>query len=154
MKEYYLCNLHNEVFGRVETRINTKCFLSVREGVSRSFLSVEAADKFPLCTGGCISNFECKGQCHSVSSLYGRVYHVAISTQNMPSSFLPVREGISRHKKTGLATRSFPPCTGGCIMTERKWSLAACVSSLYGRVYPCHVACDINRKQKKGDKNV
>ena len=34
VKEYYLCKLHNEVFGGAETRINTECFLPVWEGVS------------------------------------------------------------------------------------------------------------------------
>ena len=30
----YLCNLHNEVFEAVESRINTECSLTASEGVS------------------------------------------------------------------------------------------------------------------------
>ena len=32
--ERHLCNLHNEVFEAAESRINTECSLTIREGVS------------------------------------------------------------------------------------------------------------------------
>ena len=75
MKEYYLCNLHNKVFGRVETRINTKCFLPVREGVSVAVFLLPFFFTFPPCTGGCIGQF----------------YNFKLDMV----SFLPVREGVS-----------------------------------------------------------
>ena len=34
--ERHLCNLHNEVFEAAESRINTECSLTIREGVSVS----------------------------------------------------------------------------------------------------------------------
>ena len=34
MLERHLCNLHNEVFEAAESRINTECSLTIREGVS------------------------------------------------------------------------------------------------------------------------
>ena len=33
--ERHLCNLHNEVFEAAESRINTECSLTIREGISR-----------------------------------------------------------------------------------------------------------------------
>ena len=54
VQKSYLCNLHNEVFGRVETRINTKYFLPVREGVSDIYSIRSRPVPFPPCTGGCI----------------------------------------------------------------------------------------------------
>ena len=32
--ERHLCNLHNEVFEAAESRINTECSLTIREGIS------------------------------------------------------------------------------------------------------------------------
>ena len=36
--ERHLCNLHNEVFEAAESRINTECSLTIREGISMSNL--------------------------------------------------------------------------------------------------------------------
>ena len=33
--ERHLCNLHNEVFEAAESRINTECSLTIREGISK-----------------------------------------------------------------------------------------------------------------------
>ena len=40
--ERHLCNLHNEVFEAAESRINTECSLTIREGISEkaSFFAV------------------------------------------------------------------------------------------------------------------
>ena len=54
VQKSYLCNLHNEVFGGAKTRINTKCFLPVREGVSYQYQVLSYFFAFPPCTGGCI----------------------------------------------------------------------------------------------------
>ena len=36
--ERHLCNLHNEVFEAAESRINTECSLTIREGISLGIL--------------------------------------------------------------------------------------------------------------------
>lgn len=58
-----------------ETRINTECFLPVREGVSLYKNDMSAVHAFPPCTGGCIEQLQ----------------SIRIATD----SFLPVREGVS-----------------------------------------------------------
>ena len=45
--ERHLCNLHNEVFEAAESRINTECSLTIREGISKSSLVVRPPMKFP-----------------------------------------------------------------------------------------------------------
>ena len=78
-----------------ETRINTECFLPVREGVSQRSSLPPNPDVFPPCTGGCIAWKELESDIQTVSSLYGRVYRfVKVKKQNV-LSFLPVREGVS-----------------------------------------------------------
>ena len=118
MKEYYLCKLHNEVFDVAETRINTECFLPIREGVSVSVIA-----KFPLCgfppyTGGCIAIFTAFILSVVVSSLYGRVYRFEKHRQCEYHCFLPVWEGISVYYQAMMAVNEFPPYTGGCIGTS------------------------------------
>ena len=44
-----LCKLHNEVFAVAETRINTKCSLTVCEGVSVRLVSSKSSHSFPHC---------------------------------------------------------------------------------------------------------
>ena len=44
-----LCKLHNEVFAVAETRINTKCSLTVCEGVSVEPLTLDVFTTFPHC---------------------------------------------------------------------------------------------------------
>ena len=44
-----LCKLHNEVFAVAETRINTKCSLTVCEGVSLSRTDYKKNLTFPHC---------------------------------------------------------------------------------------------------------
>ena len=55
----------------------------------------------------------------------------------MVRSFLPVWEGVSRHKILIYALKKFPPCMGGCIGHLTNTKCAFLVSSLYGRVYRC-----------------
>ena len=40
--ERHLCNLHNEVFEAAESRINTECSLTIREGISGYLLTTDA----------------------------------------------------------------------------------------------------------------
>ena len=95
MKEYYLCKLHNEVFGGAETRINTECFLPVWEGVSYPCQNRNAAGVFPPCMGGCIAGRTYAAYAERVSSLYGRVYRSEDMLTPIGGSFLPVWEGVS-----------------------------------------------------------
>ena len=44
-----LCKLHNEVFAVAETRINTKCSLTVCEGVSTLRIFPDGQARFPHC---------------------------------------------------------------------------------------------------------
>ena len=78
-----------------ETRINTECFLPIREGVSHSESSLRASEPFPPYTGGCIGHGNVRVSVRRVSSLYGRVYRTK--------------------KKHSVTTTMFPPYTGGCI---------------------------------------
>ena len=45
--ERHLCNLHNEVFEAAESRINTECSLTIREGISCTGLSEGQGEPFP-----------------------------------------------------------------------------------------------------------
>ena len=45
--ERHLCNLHNEVFEAAESRINTECSLTIREGISASAADLFQAGGFP-----------------------------------------------------------------------------------------------------------
>ena len=118
-----------------ETRINTECFLPVREGVSL-FPSCNALwISFPPCTGGCIGRQIPFCTDHRVSSLYGRVYHEQNIFAGWTQCFLPVREGVSESRSNCSAWAVFPPCTGGCIRSVLESHSFLKVSSLYGRVY-------------------
>ena len=45
--ERHLCNLHNEVFEAAESRINTECSLTIREGISDNAPALHIKDLFP-----------------------------------------------------------------------------------------------------------
>ena len=45
--ERHLCNLHNEVFEAAESRINTECSLTIREGISQMFIGERGTNEFP-----------------------------------------------------------------------------------------------------------
>ena len=45
--ERHLCNLHNEVFEAAESRINTECSLTIREGVSDAVINAFNQGEFP-----------------------------------------------------------------------------------------------------------
>ena len=45
--ERHLCNLHNEVFEAAESRINTECSLTIREGISETGGGVAYGRQFP-----------------------------------------------------------------------------------------------------------
>ena len=138
----------------ISTQNMPSSFLPVREGISRHKKTGLATRSFPPCTGGCIVILSIFERDRQVSSLYRRVYHDRKKMEFGSLRFLPVREGVSDLEGLEFYDYQFPPCTGGCIEGFSPLTDLIMVSSLYGRVYPCHVACDINRKQKKGDKNV
>ena len=73
--ERHLCNLHNEVFEAAESRINTECSLTIREGVSWM-----------------LSDYLVKSV---VPSLYVRVYHALQAHGESENSSLTIREGVS-----------------------------------------------------------
>ena len=135
MKEFHLCKLHNEAFEVAETRINTECFLPIREGVSRDFRNLYSNNSFPPYTGGCIKEVCRRNFKEVVSSLYGRVYRQRKRKQIVPKSFLPIREGVSSNSLHSAIQKMFPPYTGGCIVEIINCFVLAGVSSLYGRVY-------------------
>ena len=45
--ERHLCNLHNEVFEAAESRINTECSLTIREGISGFIFNPMVYGMFP-----------------------------------------------------------------------------------------------------------
>ena len=45
--ERHLCNLHNEVFEAAESRINTECSLTIREGISVGNQMNKSKSMFP-----------------------------------------------------------------------------------------------------------
>ena len=45
--ERHLCNLHNEVFEAAESRINTECSLTIREGISAEKAKLQKEVEFP-----------------------------------------------------------------------------------------------------------
>ena len=45
--ERHLCNLHNEVFEAAESRINTECSLTIREGISADDFAILNKRLFP-----------------------------------------------------------------------------------------------------------
>ena len=118
-----------------ETRINTECFLPVREGVSRISNPGTTARRFPPCTGGCIVDLIVKVDRMEASSLYGRVYRYLSCPRYDHQSFLPVREGVSLKLELVGKQFKFPPCMGGCIVDCKISSSSGVVSSLHGRVY-------------------
>ena len=112
----HLCNLHNEVFGGPQARINTECFLPTREGVSPSIATANAQAL--------------------VSSLHGRVYRAHINKYESKTKFPPYTGGcIGRSVAYTRHTDRFPPYTGGCIIQQLRAHLFKGVSSLHGRVY-------------------
>ena len=127
--------MHNEAFEVAETRINTECFLPIREGVSKRTSSEPDYIKFPPYTGGCIEKEIPDGKAEKVSSLYGRVYRYKQYSIKIRIGFLPIREGVSLWCLLYLGKSTFPPYTGGCIKLTGEGFFDRYVSSLYGRVY-------------------
>ena len=130
-----MCKLHNEVFEVAETRINTECFLPIREGVSELNERTECHFSFPPYTGGCIGRLFWTVKLSMVSSLYGRVYQTDKLWNSFDMCFLPIREGVSRFSWIYSFQILFPPYTGGCIVNQNVLVGLQIVSSLYGRVY-------------------
>ena len=91
MLERHLCNLHNEVFEAAESRINTECSLTIREGVS----NIKKPDWFTW----------------KVPSLYVRVYRMAYRDYKKKFSSLTIREGVSVEPLTLEVFTTFPHYT-------------------------------------------
>ena len=89
--ERHLCNLHNEVFEAAESRINTECSLTIREGISRLYVSYDMVFFVP--------------------SLYVRVYHVVFIHAFCSSRSLTIREGISGMNNALRTKKAFPHYT-------------------------------------------
>ena len=88
--ERHLCNLHNEVFEAAESRINTECSLTIREGISASDCSKNAGRVVP--------------------SLYVRVYRTGTPRMPSCSRSLTASEGISELRIRKSPSTSFPHC--------------------------------------------
>lgn len=93
--ERHLCNLHNEVFEAAESRINTECSLTIREGISDAVINAFNQGEFPHYTWGYIVPFALAVLAVLVPSLYVRVYRPVRSPQKFARGFLTVCEGIS-----------------------------------------------------------
>ena len=91
--------------------------------------------RFPPYTGGCIVGKKLTGQITIVSSLYGRVYRDKALPIRRRAGFLPTREGVSYDYARFACGITFPPYTGGCIVTRLCRYAVGQVSSLHGRVY-------------------
>lgn len=89
--ERHLCNLHNEVFEAAESRINTECSLTIREGISASDCSKNAGRVVP--------------------SLYVRVYRAHLQALLDLEGSLTIREGISKVKEDIARNGRFPHYT-------------------------------------------
>ena len=89
--ERHLCNLHNEVFEAAESRINTECSLTIREGISASDCSKNAGRVVP--------------------SLYVRVYRSRQGGSRVTACSLTIREGISKVKEEIARNGRFPHYT-------------------------------------------
>ena len=89
--ERHLCNLHNEVFEAAESRINTECSLTIREGISIFFTTRRT------------SNF--------VPSLYVRVYRRQRKSLFYQMGSLTIREGISPKQIPANLLKLFPHYT-------------------------------------------
>ena len=135
MLERHLCNLHNEVFEAAESRINTECSLTIREGVSRTLKTSSFFGLFPHYTWGCIVLEFLFCHLHSVPSLYVRVYRAYSANMKLRGGSLTIREGVSRTNAGETTGETFPHYTWGCIKEVTRWQDDTPVPSLYVRVY-------------------
>ena len=133
--ERHLCNLHNEVFEAAESRINTECSLTIREGISRPQSNRYKQPVFPHYTWGYIVQRHNHPTPPTVPSLYVRVYRLRLDETQTKSSSLTIREGISSVKNTDLLAVLFPHYTWGYIDWEESTVSGLKVPSLYVRVY-------------------
>ena len=133
--ERHLCNLHNEVFEAAESRINTECSLTIREGISDAVINAFNQGEFPHYTWGYIGRTEqSAGDCE-VPSLYVRVYRIMYVNHNTTASSLTIREGISPVLLSLFQKSLFPHYTWGYIDAGEKSTVCIAVPSLYVRVY-------------------
>ena len=128
----HLCNLHNEVFGGPQARINTECFLPTREGVSPSIATANAQALVSSLHGRVYRSFRAHVEHNNVFPPYtGGCIATAHICTNIWHRFLPTREGVSVQTVGSLHGRayrlrdrgkrmhlSFPPYTGECIVNK------------------------------------
>ena len=133
--ERHLCNLHNEVFEAAESRINTECSITIREGISDAVINAFNQGEFPHYTWGYIGRTEqSAGDCE-VPSLYVRVYRTGTPRMPSCSRSLTASEGISELRIRKSPSTSFPHCKWGYIGLLSVVKPAPGVPSLQVRVY-------------------
>ena len=133
--ERHLCNLHNEVFEAAESRINTECSLTIREGISGYLLTTDAGRQFPHYTWGYIVTQWQSNFMTNVPSLYVRVYRCLVFYSFWIYCSLTIREGISELSADERLFISFPHYTWGYITKKTTKARSSKVPSLYVRVY-------------------
>ena len=153
--ERHLCNLHNEVFEAAESRINTECSLTIREGISDFQVCRGRFIPFPHYTWGYIGrgmSDQREGIVPSlyvrvyrkkrreflqkaVPSLYVRVYRTGNGQGGNDNCSLTIREGISCKFLQNCFRDSFPHYTWGYIDSRAGDANERAIPSLYVRVY-------------------
>ena len=133
--EIHLCNLHNEVFEAAESRINTECSLTIREGISRAREQIQEKQTFPHYTWGYIGFLRQQRGRPPVPSLYVRVYRTWKRWLGTLRSSLTIREGISLRSQGRPGISEFPHYTWGYIASFSLFVFPWKVPSLYVRVY-------------------
>ena len=123
------------MFEAAETRINTKCSLTVCEGVSQSEEQHPSKAKFPHCMWGCIERQLEALEHFGVPSLYVRVYRHKELYEQVEERSLTVCEGVSSCLIKSYISRLFPHCMWGCIDVLQQDEISGFVPSLYVRVY-------------------
>ena len=133
--ERHLCNLHNEVFEAAESRINTECSITIREGISALEGAGIPLPQFPHYTWGYIEWMKLFWNQKNVPSLYVRVYRANSCRTVFATRSLTIREGISIVEQATLMNAQFPHYTWGYIEGWIPLVSHPSVPSLYVRVY-------------------
>ena len=133
--ERHLCNLHNEVFEAAESRINTECSLTIREGISAVSSEHVTSQMFPHYTWGYIAVDKAGQGWLLVPSLYVRVYRKWRRISQEMEGSLTIREGISDAVINAFNQGEFPHYTWGYIGRTEQSAGDCEVPSLYVRVY-------------------
>ena len=109
--------------------------LTIREGISYNFYTLDARLQFPHYTWGYIDFGNLLLLAWFVPSLYVRVYRSFVVLSALWLCSLTIREGISITSQISLHHIWFPHYTWGYIVDELEQELSGDVPSLYVRVY-------------------